>query len=91
MCRFGPRSASLGAHGVAHLFRDMEKQYGASLATGILSAYNNALQKCFMVCIILLASTLLGAFGMEWISVKADSKAKPLQESPSGPMNMLPG
>ncbi|KAF7552092.1 hypothetical protein G7Z17_g4552 [Cylindrodendrum hubeiense] len=58
------------AHGVSNLFADMQEQYSTASATEVLKAYNGALQKCLMLCVILASISLLGAVGMEWKSVK---------------------
>lgn len=41
---------------------------------GILSAYNNALQRVFLICLICCCLSAFGVIGIEWISVKKDKK-----------------
>ncbi|KAH6892182.1 major facilitator superfamily transporter [Thelonectria olida] len=64
------------ASGAADLQKTMTKLYGEQLMRAIVEAYNTALRRCFLVCVILSCMTIMGALGMEWKSVKADENAK---------------
>jgi len=70
------------SNGVSGLVALITEKYGAAMVEGVLEAYNAALRKCFMVCIILASTTILGAAGMEWKNVKQESTAQqdPRQE-----------
>ncbi|KAJ9138125.1 Major facilitator superfamily transporter [Pleurostoma richardsiae] len=70
------------SNGVSGLVALITEKYGAAMVEGVLEAYNAALRKCFMVCIILASTTILGAAGMEWKNVKRESTAQqdPRQE-----------
>jgi hypothetical protein len=64
------------ASGAADLQETMTKLYGEKLMRGIVEAYNAALRRCFLVCIILSCLAIIGAICMEWKSVKADKNTK---------------
>lgn len=59
--------------GVTDLGRVIEDRYGSDALDGVLVAYNNALQDCFLVCIILSCLTVIGTVFMEWKNVKEES------------------
>ena len=62
------------ANGVSGLQQAMVKEYDEKLARDVLEAYNAALSRCFMVCIILSALTALAAISMEWKSVRSEKR-----------------
>lgn len=69
------------ANGVSGLVALITKTYGAEMVKGVLEAYNAALQKCFMVCVILAPITIIGAAGMEWKNVKQKPDQEKMQEA----------
>ncbi|KAK7451905.1 hypothetical protein Landi51_04567 [Colletotrichum acutatum] len=56
--------------GVSGLSQLITRLYDAATAEGVLEAYNQALRRCFMVSVVLVTVTLLGAVGMEWKNVR---------------------
>ncbi|KAL6865538.1 hypothetical protein ACO1O0_001632 [Amphichorda felina] len=65
--------------GVSNLDSVIKKAYGAEAFRGVLDAYNTALKKCFLVCLILACLSIVGPIFMEWKNVKVES-AKEAQE-----------
>lgn len=65
--------------GVSNLDSVIKKAYGAEAFRGVLEAYNTALKKCFLVCLILACLSIVGPIFMEWKNVKVES-AKEAQE-----------
>ena len=61
--------------GASDLREVMGRKYPAQL-DGILEAYNKALQKVFLICVVLACVAIFGALSMEWISVNRDKKKK---------------
>jgi hypothetical protein len=59
--------------GVTDLGRVIREKYGSEALGGVLVAYNNALQDCFLVCIVLSCLTVIGTAFMEWKNVKVES------------------
>ncbi|KAI8683363.1 MFS domain-containing protein [Fusarium keratoplasticum] len=63
------------SNGVSGLVVLITETYGAAVAKEVLEAYNAALRRCFMVCVILAPLTILGAVGMEWKNVRQGKHA----------------
>lgn len=59
--------------GAADVHRVIGAEYEGSL-DGVLEAYNGALRRVFLVCVVACCLTLLGALGVEWVSVKKGKK-----------------
>lgn len=57
--------------GAADIHDAVKKQYPESL-DAVIKAYNNALQRVFLICLVLACLSVLAAFGMEWVSVKKE-------------------
>ncbi|CAI6087954.1 unnamed protein product [Clonostachys chloroleuca] len=57
-------------HGASGLEAAVTTQYGDASALAILGAYNDAIQRCFLICVILSCLTIFGGLTMEWVSVK---------------------
>jgi hypothetical protein len=69
--------------GASELANAMRKSYSDMIVTGILNAYNTALQQVFLIAVILASLSIVGAVFVEWRSVKKNkiSKAAPDVES----------
>ncbi|CAH0055501.1 unnamed protein product [Clonostachys solani] len=57
-------------HGASGLKAAVTAQYGDASALAILAAYNDAIRRCFLICVILSCLTIFGGLTMEWVSVK---------------------
>ncbi|CAG9962919.1 unnamed protein product [Clonostachys byssicola] len=57
-------------HGASGLKAAVTTQYGDASAQAVLAAYNDAIQRCFLICVILSCLTIFGGLTMEWVSVK---------------------
>ncbi|VUC31555.1 unnamed protein product [Clonostachys rosea] len=57
-------------HGASGLKAAVTAQYGEATALAILTAYNDAIQRCFLICLILSCLTIFGGLTMEWVSVR---------------------
>ncbi|CAH0025758.1 unnamed protein product [Clonostachys rhizophaga] len=62
--------ATVLEHGASGLKAAVTTQYGDASALAILAAYNDAIQRCFLICVILSCLTIFGGLTMEWVSVK---------------------
>lgn len=60
--------------GVTDLSSVIRGAYGESTLQGVLRAYNDALQACFLVSVILSSLTIIGVAFMEWKNVKKESE-----------------
>lgn len=67
--------------GAADLYKAVRAKYPTKL-NPILDAYNTALRQVFLIAVVLMCLTVIGAAAMEWKSVKA-KKDTAKQESQS--------
>lgn len=67
--------------GASDLFKAVQTKYPTKL-NAVLDAYNTALRQVFLISVVLMCLTVIGAAAMEWKSVKAKKDAAK-QDSPS--------
>lgn len=66
-------AAVVVSNGITGLSTLIKEKYGLAMVTGVLEAYNSALRKCFLLCIVLSCMTIMGVVFMEWKNVKTES------------------
>ena len=74
--------------GVADIAGAVGDKYGSGAVAGVLEAYNTALRKCFLMCIILSALTIIGAVFMEWKNVKVESAKENAKKEDNGDLGL---